>query len=212
LTNEEVSVIESIELDPKIKVRDVAELLVLPRVIRVRSFNEEGAKTFSKEMSLAHQSGQPVIPVIIDSYGGDVYALMSMIDTIKTATVPVATIVEGKAMSCGVVLFTCGTEGYRFIGPNATLMVHDVSSIEPRKKAEEVKADARETDRLNKKLYRIMEKNIGQPNGYLWQLSQERSRVDWYMMPKEAIKHNIANFIKIPALRTVVSVEMKLEF
>lgn len=206
--------IETITIDPKILIPTggIDELMAVPKTLRVRNFSEESAKVFSREVSFAHQSGQPIIPVVIDSYGGDVYALLSMVDTIKTSKVPVATIVEGKAMSCGVVLFTCGTEGFRFIGPNATLMIHDVSSIEPRKKSEEIKVDARETDRLNKKLYRIMERNIGKPTGYLWDLSQERSRVDWYMMPKEALRHNIANHIGIPSLRTVVSVDIQLEY
>ena len=56
-----------------------------------------------------------------------------------------------------------------------------------------------------------MEKNIRQPTGYLWKMVQERGRTDWYMNAKEAQKHNIANFIKIPALRTSVRVEMVLE-
>jgi ATP-dependent protease ClpP protease subunit len=36
---------------------------------------------------------------------------MSMISAIKDAELPVATIVEGKAMSCGAILFSFGEEG-----------------------------------------------------------------------------------------------------
>jgi membrane-bound ClpP family serine protease len=51
----------------------------LPITIRVRKFDEPSAKEFSNLMNKAQNSGQPVVPVIIDSYGGQVYSLMSMI-------------------------------------------------------------------------------------------------------------------------------------
>ena len=61
---------------------------------------------------------------------GEVYSLMAMISVIKHAEIPVATIVEGKAMSCGAILFSFGEEGKRFMCPHATLMIHDVSSMD----------------------------------------------------------------------------------
>ena len=70
----------------------------LPVVIRINKFDEASAKGFSAAMSSAQNTGQPVVPVIIDSYGGQVYSLMSMISNINHSKIPVATIVEGKAM------------------------------------------------------------------------------------------------------------------
>ena len=113
----------------------------LPVVIRVKKFDESAAKAFSEKMSKAHNTGQPVVPVIIDSYGGQVYSLMSMISDIMHARIAVATIVQGKAMSCGALLFSFGKEGMRYMDPDATLMIHDVSSMTIGK-VEEVKADA----------------------------------------------------------------------
>ena len=69
----------------------------LPVVIRVRKFDEAAAKTFSDTMANAQNTGQPIVPVIIDSYGGQVYSLMSMISDIKHSRIPVATITQGKA-------------------------------------------------------------------------------------------------------------------
>ena len=54
----------------------------LPVIIRVRKFDDGAAKEFSELMSKAQNTGQPIIPVIIDSYGGQVYSLMSMISDI----------------------------------------------------------------------------------------------------------------------------------
>ena len=112
-------------IDPKVR---ELELRHNPVMIRVNKFTEDSAAEFATKMAMAHNTGQSVIPVVIDSYGGQVYSLMSMISSINASEIPVATIVEGKAMSCGVILFSCGQEGLRFITPEATLMIHDVSS------------------------------------------------------------------------------------
>ena len=61
------------------------ELKKSPVIIRVNKFTEESAKKFSEQMALAHNTGQKVIPVVIDSYGGQVYRLMEMIGAIITA-------------------------------------------------------------------------------------------------------------------------------
>ena len=123
----------------------------LPVVIRVNKFDEAAAKAFSAAVTKAHNTGQPVLPIVIDSYGGQVYSLMSMISDINHCTIPVATIVQGKAMSCGAILFSFGQEGMRYMDPDSTVMIHDVSSMEYGK-VEEVKASAEETERLNQKI------------------------------------------------------------
>ena len=93
------------------------ELMRQPVIIRVNKFDEAAAKDFASRMAAAHSTGQKVIPVIIDSYGGQVYSLMSMIAQIRASELPVATIVEGKAMSCGAVLLSFGEQGMRLLTP-----------------------------------------------------------------------------------------------
>ena len=110
------------------KFLEKVELRFEPIVIRVNKFDEESAAKFSAQMSAAQSTGQTMIPIVIDSYGGQVYSLMSMIANIKSSKIPVATIVEGKAMSCGALLFSYGVSGYRFMDKHATIMIHDVSS------------------------------------------------------------------------------------
>ena len=82
------------------------ELRKAPVIIRVNKFDEKSAKEFQHQMAQAHNTGQKVIPIVIDSYGGQVYSLMAMISAIKHSEIPIATIVEGKAMSCGAILFS----------------------------------------------------------------------------------------------------------
>lgn len=186
------------------------ELRVDPIIIRVNKFDEESAKEFTDLMSRAQNTGQNVVPVVIDSYGGQVYSLMAMIAAIRSSKVPVATIVEGKAMSCGALLFSFGAEGMRYMDPDATLMVHDVSSS-AFGKVEEIKADAKEVERLNKKVYEMMARNCGKPSDYFLKLVHERGHADWYLDGQEARSHNIANELRIPTLTCKIDLEYKLD-
>jgi len=178
----------------------------LPVAIRVRKFDETSAKEFSNLMMKAQNTGQPVVPVIIDSYGGQVYSLMSMVSDIKHSKIPVATIVQGKAMSCGALLFSFGTEGFRYMDPDATLMIHDVSSMSWGK-VEEIKASAEETARLNKKVYQAMAKNCGKRKNYFLDLIHEKGHADWFLEGDEAVKHNLANHLRVPELKIEVDVD-----
>ncbi len=181
----------------------------LPVVIRVRKFDEGSAKAFSDEMARAQNSGQPVIPIIIDSYGGQVYSLMSMISDIKHSKVKVATIAQGKAMSCGAVLFSFGEEGHRYMDPDATLMIHDVSSM-GWGKVEEIKADAEEVERLNQKIYRMMATNCGHDEEYFLDIVHEKGHADWFLDAEECKSHNMANHLHVPDLK--ISAEIKFKF
>ena len=179
----------------------------LPIVLRVRKFDEASAKEFSSLVSRAQNTGQPVLPIIIDSYGGQVYSLMSMISDIKHSRIPVATIVQGKAMSCGAILFSFGHEGMRYMDPDATVMIHDVSSMD-RGNVEEIKASAEETERLNKKIYNMMAENCGHNRDYFLDIVHEKGHADWFLEPDECKKHNLANHLYVPELK----IETKVKF
>ena len=186
------------------------ELRKSPIIIRVNKFDEEAAKKFEQEVAQAHNTGQKVIPVVIDSYGGQVYSLMAMISTIKHADLPVATIVEGKAMSCGAILFSFGDEGYRFMDPNATLMIHDVSSMDFGK-VEELKAGAKEADRLNDIVYAMMAQNCGKADDYFMKIVDKKKHADWFLDAKETKKHNLANHLRVPSFSINVGVDIDFE-
>ncbi len=186
------------------------ELRKSPVIVRVNKFNEESAKKFAQQMAQAHNTGQKVIPVVIDSYGGQVYSLMSMIGAIKNADIPVATIIEGKAMSCGAILFSFGEEGMRYMDSHATLMIHDVSSSEYGK-VEEIKASADETERLNQIVYKMMAKNCGHEESYFLDLVHEKGHADWFLDAKEAKKHGLANHLRMPTIYINVDVDIKMK-
>ena len=197
----------STHLSPLIK---EIELRKNPVIIRVNKFDEESAKKFDLEIAQAHNTGQKVIPIVIDSYGGQVYSLMSMISAIKHAEIPVATIVEGKAMSCGAVLFSFGEDGMRFMDPNATVMIHDVSSMDFGK-VEELKAGAAEADRLNSIIYTMMARNCGKKDDHFMKIVDKKRHADWFLDASEAKKQGLANHLRVPKINIQVSVDIDFE-
>lgn len=186
------------------------ELRKSPIIVRVNKFDEESALKFDQEIAQAHNTGQKIIPVVIDSYGGQVYSLMAMISSIKNAELPVATIVEGKAMSCGAILTTFGTEGMRFMDPNATIMIHDVSSGDFGK-IEELKSSVGEAERLNDIVYKMMARNCGKKEDYFLKIVDQKKHADWFMGAEEALKHNIVNQLRVPKFNIDVSVSIEFE-
>ena len=186
------------------------ELRKPPVIVKVNKFTEDSAKKFHQEMAQAHNSGQKVIPIVIDSYGGQVYSLMSMVSAIQAAELPVATIVEGKAMSCGAVLLTFGEEGLRFADSNATVMIHDVSSG-GYGKIEELKADVAEAERLDEKIFTMMARNCGKKDDFFKKKVFNKKHADWFMDADEAKKHGIVNHLRVPKLNIKVEVDIDFE-
>jgi len=186
------------------------ELRSDPVVITVNKFDEESANEFATLMSAAQNTGQSVVPVVIDSYGGEAYALLSMIASLKSSKIPVATIIKGKAMSCGALFASFGEEGLRFMDKDAILMIHDVSTM-AFGKVEELKADAREAERLNKKLYTMMARNCGKADNYFLDLIHDKGHADWFLESEEAKEHNIVQQLRVPSLKGKVTVAIELE-
>ena len=181
-----------------------------PHIIYVNKFTEESAKEFMEAMINARNTGQTIIPIVVDSYGGEVYAVLKMVDVIRSSTVPVATICMGKAMSGGAILLTCGAEGQRYMAPTATVMVHDAATASMGR-CEEVKADAKEIDRLNKLVYKIMADNCGHEPEYFSKLIHDKSHADWFFDAEEALRHNIINHIRIPKIKISFDAELTFE-
>lgn len=178
------------------------DLIQPPIAIRIGDFDDSLSKIFSDELEKAHNTGQPVIPLIIDSYGGYAYTLIDIINQIQSSKLPVVTILEGKGMSCGAILFAMGKE--RYMAPNATLMFHDVSAG-AMGKVEEIKASSKQIEKIQKLVFGLAAKNIGQKEDYITKILYEKNHAEWYMDAKEAKKHNICTHIGIPTLTATIS-------
>lgn len=184
-------------MDPKIK-----------NAILVNEFSEYGVKQFKIDFDDLNSSSLPIIPIFIDSFGGEIYSLLAMLDIISTATKPVATVALGKAMSCGSILLACGgTKNLRFVGPHSTVMVHDAATISFGK-IEDLKADVGEAERLNIKIFDLLNEKCGKPKGFFQKIVAEKKHVNWYLDSKEVVKMGIADHIGVPVIDSMFSVDV----
>lgn len=198
-------------IDPNIRsAGKLLDVVDMPIVITLGDVTEEAAKEFDKQVSAAHNTGQAVIPVIVDSYGGSVYALMSILGTMEQSILPIATIVTGKAMSAGAAVAACGTPGFRYMDPNATFMIHEVSSYSEGSKITDLKNDANEAERLNRLMFLKIAANCSKTDNYFTDLIRGNNNADLYMMYDEALKHNLIDHLGIPSF--VVNISKTIEF
>lgn len=174
--------------------------------IYVNEFTEESSRNFYAEFMRARGSGQTIIPVMIDSHGGDADSLSAMIDVIDSAPeATVATIAIGKAMSAGAILLSCGTEGFRFAAPSSRIMLHNIGGLAYGKEPD-IQVSAKETARLQKYFYGKMAQNCGHKKDYFLKLIKDSGNTDVFLTPKEAVKHNLVNQIKLPQLHTAIAI------
>ena len=73
---------------------------------------------------LPEQERPEEIKLIINSPGGSVFSAWHLIDVIKQSEIPVSTIAQGLAASCGVLTLMSGVKGRRFVTHNASVMSH----------------------------------------------------------------------------------------
>lgn len=73
------------------------------------------------------ESFVPTIHLRINSYGGDVFAGLSTVDTIRNLRSKVHTYIEGAAASAATIISVAGSK--RYIGKNSFMLVHQLSAI-----------------------------------------------------------------------------------
>jgi ATP-dependent Clp protease protease subunit len=198
------------KIDPKLHIEKLQDLIDIPKIIRVNEFDEEALEDFEEDMDDAHATGQPVIPIVIDSFGGSVYGCLGFLAAIESAKVPVATIVTSKAMSAGAIVFCFGTEGYRYMHPNATLMIHDVGASTGGK-VEEIKVDANHLDEINNSIYKRTSLHIGHDQNFISNLISKNRHADLFLNAKQAKKHKFANHLKVPNFEVEINLCMKFQ-
>lgn len=140
-----------------------------------------------------------VVPILIASYGGGVHALLGMLDIIAMSPKPVATIAIGCAMSCGSVLLSAGTKGYRYATSNTDIMIHEVSSGE-HGKITEMEAGIVETKKLNTKLMTQLAINCGKKDTkFIIKEMKKRTNLDWYLTAESAKTLGLIDHVGLPA-------------
>lgn len=172
--------------------------------IWVNEFTEKSALKFREQvLDFASKDDDRPVIIRIDSYGGYVDSLASMIETIDSIPNPIITSCEGKAMSCGAILLSHGD--YRFCGKHSRILIHEVSagSIGD---VHDMYNDATEVKRLNTYFLGLLAKNCGRKGGYtaLRKEIKEHDGRDIYLDAHKALDFGIVDEIGVPTVKPVV--------
>lgn len=168
--------------------------------ILVTNFNADSTKDFILKFNqLENKKEVKLIPIFINSYGGEVYSLLAMIDMIKLSKKVVVTIGVGKAMSCGSVLLAAGTSGYRYMSENCDMVIHEASALEWGKTTD-FKNRADQLDRLNTKLAQLLAKFSKKSLDFYKKKLKEKANIDWYISAQEAKSLGLVDHIGVPKL------------
>jgi ATP-dependent Clp protease protease subunit len=148
-------------------------------------------------MNASDRDQHDPIRVFINSDGGEIDALLSMLSVMDCVNNPFLTICTGRACSAGAVLLSNG-DG-RFVGPHARVMIHE-ASVGTGGHITDFQATAEEFKKVNDLMMGILARNIGKPVKELRKLLSQRR--DFYFSAREAVDFGLADAVGIPSLRS----------
>lgn len=176
--------------------------------IIVNKFTEDSAKDFrEKVLSRSDIDHNMPIVIYIDSYGGYLDSLNSMLETIEQVPNPIVTVCIGKAMSAGAALLAAGN--HRFCGRKSRVMVHQGSSGAGGP-IESLQNDVDESKRINNQMMTMIAKRCGKT---LKQFKDEmKSKLhrnddearDMYLDAKDALDMGIVDYIGLPLIKPLI--------
>ena len=128
------------------------------------------------------------IKLIINSFGGEVYSGLALIDVIDNSRTPIFTICYGTAMSMGLVVYVAGHE--RYASKNATFMYHEAAYPIEGKVAHH-KQELKEVERIDKICdeYLISKTKLTQETLDNIKITQS----EWYFDVDMAVKYGIVD-------------------
>lgn len=133
-------------------------------------------------------------PIIlhISSYGGIIYDGLALISTMKTSKTPVDTVVDGYAMSMGLVIATQGRK--RYCHALSTYMFHQLSSWnEDTRKLKDIEEDLAESRRQQEIINNLILDRTKITKKMLD--NNKRQKKDWYITAQEALKLGLVDEI-----------------
>jgi ATP-dependent protease ClpP protease subunit len=184
-------------------------LIQKPVVINVRNFEESTIQIFQNKINIGKNTGQKIIPIIVNTYGGDVDNLIEMISIIENAQADgliVATINRSVAFSAGAILVGFGTQKYRYADPASSFMMHEISSL-TEGKVSDINNEAHFLRLFNDSIYKKLAKYCWhEDENYFLKLMKDK---DIYLNPIEALSHRLIDYIGNPRMEVEIKVEYK---
>jgi ATP-dependent protease ClpP protease subunit len=132
---------------------------------------------------------EPSIRIHIMSDGGDIFAGMTLMNTLETSRVKVITIAQGSCCSAATFMLLGGSE--RRMGRNAYVLIHQIST-EMWGNFQELKHELKSTDKFMKMLKKMYLEKTKIPEKKFKRLMKK----DIYLSPSDCLKYKIVDAVE----------------
>ena len=172
---------------------DIYSRLLKDRIIILNGeITDNSSNTVVAELLYLDSINHDDISIYINSPGGSITAGMAIFDTMNFIKSDVSTICVGMAASMAAFLLSTGTNGKRYILPNAEVMIHQpLGGVQGQ--ATEIKIAAERILKLKRKLNKILSERTGKD---IDTINNDTER-DYFMDSDEALKYGIVDKILI---------------
>ena len=153
--------------------------------------DDEKAKDVIDQLLRLDIQSHKDITMYINSNGGVVSSGLAIYDTMNMIKSDVSTIGVGKCSSIASILLINGARGKRYILPNASVMIHEVSSFSTGKVGEMQNRLDHSKD-LNYKIFKILAEKS---NKSYKQIKKEATGKDWWLSSSNALQYGIVDRI-----------------
>jgi ATP-dependent protease ClpP protease subunit len=183
------------------------------------SFSHDISPSFSHDISpLCLRPGgyggaqRPHILLNIHCNGGSIHETFRIIDAIRSAKryTIVITVINSIAFSTAAMIFASGSNGYRFVSPNAQMMIHQPRVIDHHlsnynDNSREKRRIKISTKHLNDTQEQIIDIIVGalenEPREVIESFLEnveKNKHCEWFLKAKEMIAYGLANHIGVP--------------
>jgi ATP-dependent Clp protease protease subunit len=170
---------------------DIESQFVKNRILTLRGSVDNYMLAYaSKHLLYLDSLNHRDITLFISSPGGSVIDGLAIYDIMKYIKSDIKTVCVGYGASMAAILLSSGTKGKRFAGPNARIMLHQLSTGMAGK-LEDLENDIKHSKLLQEVLNNILIQNTGKTKKQL----QMDLKKDLWLSSKEAIKYGLIDKI-----------------
>jgi ATP-dependent Clp protease protease subunit len=162
--------------------------------------------------NLQHGVSIPVPVAIIDinTPGGDLTAMNTILSTMKGSEIKFATYNSSESSSAGAIILSAGEKGMRHVSPFGTTMVHEMLCGTPLEPIEDAQRRIDFLTRQNEAMIDFLAKNCGKTVKYIKKRIKDSGGRDLYLSPTEAVEFGIVDRIGIPRFEQQVQLVLKV--
>jgi ATP-dependent Clp protease, protease subunit len=171
---------------------DLYSRLLDERIIMLtEDFNDTMASIIvSQLLYLQSEDSEKEIKMYINSPGGSITSMWSIIDTMNTIKPDVSTVCIGMAASAASVTLAAGTKGKRYILPHAEVMIHQPMGG-AKGQASDIEITAKHIAKTKDLLHNFMAEKTGQK---ISKIAKDMDR-DFWIDAEDAVKYGLVDKI-----------------